>query len=90
MNLESLGGKEEATKTVEVLAVISRTRTDQAEIAKIIANRKEEAAHLNLAVEAIATGSPKTTREALELVKSDNEEYAGMAQGYGFQTCGPS
>lgn len=98
LNIESLQGKEEATRAVAVLALISHTRTgqfqavppppaDKAEIAKVIANRKEEEGHLKLATEAIATGDTKAAREALELVKSDNEEYAGMVHTYGFKTC---
>jgi hypothetical protein len=99
LNIESLEGKEEATRTIEALALISHIRTgqfqalvpppaDKAEISKIVTNRNEETAHLKLAVEAVATGDSKTAREALELVKSDNEEYAGMVQRYGFKTCG--
>ena len=99
LNIESLEGKEEATRAIGALALMSHIRTEQfqalvpppadrAEIAKIIANRKEEAAHLKLVVEAVATGTSKTAREALEFVKSDNEEYAGMMQSYGFKTCG--
>jgi hypothetical protein len=98
LNIESLQGKEEATRAVELLAVISRTRTaqfqavapppaDRAEIAKVVANRKEQEGHLKLASEAIATGNTTTTREALELVKNDNEEYAAMVHIYGFKAC---
>jgi hypothetical protein len=100
-NVESLEGKDEAIKAVEALSVTAQARTtqfqsltpppaDRTEVSKILANRKEEVAHLKVATEALTTASPKTAREALEIVKSDNEEYAGMVQGYGFRTCGPS
>jgi hypothetical protein len=100
-NVESPEGKEEAVKAVEVLGVVSQARTrelqaltpppgDKAEISKILANRNEELAHLKAAAEALATTSPKTAREALEVVKSDNAEYGAMVQGYGFTRCSPA
>jgi hypothetical protein len=99
LSVETLEGKEEATKTVDVLAFISRTRAEQfqaltpppadkAEISKIVANRKEEVDNLNQVTEFVAAGNSNAAREALELVKSDNEEYDGMVQGYGFMACG--
>lgn len=100
-NVESLEGKEEAIKAVEVFTVISQARTrefqaltpppaDRTEVSKILANRKEEQAHLKVAAEVLATTSPKTAREALEVVKSDNEEYDAMVQADGFRKCSPA
>jgi hypothetical protein len=100
-NVESLEGKEEAIKAVEVFTVIAQTRTRQFQsltpppsertaVSKLLTNRKEELAHLKVAAEALATTSPKTAREALEVVKSDNEEYGAMVQAYGFRRCSPA
>jgi hypothetical protein len=100
-NVESPEGKDEAVKAVEVLSVIAQARTtqfqsltpppaDRTEVSKILANRNEELAHLKAAAEALATTSPKTAREALEVVKSDNAEYGAMVQGYGFTRCSPA
>jgi hypothetical protein len=93
---ESLQDRQEAIQMIDVLTVITSTRTgrlqalsppdaDKSEVAAMIANRRKEVGDLKTVAETVAdataTGSSKPASEALEIVKSDNEEYAEMVKG---------